>query len=155
MTKRRLPLPLLVIVLLTVAGCDSDQRAEGDQQRAGGTIRADRSFGPAELLAYRMREGDQLLEVLVGLSQSDRVVRAAHRSDNTSVRLRVTLDRGGEQDLTPKCVAFRLDEPLAGRAVINSATGRRIGQATRGTEEAAVLRRTCARHHPASKTTRP
>jgi hypothetical protein len=57
--------------------------------------------------------------------------------------------------LTYKCVAFRLDEPLGGRTVVNSATGRRIGQAKRGTEKAALLTRTCARRHPTYETTRP
>jgi hypothetical protein len=154
MTKR-LPALLLPIVLLGATACSNEQRVGGAEPRVVRTIRADRPTGPAELFVYRTREGGRLLEVLVGLSQSDRVVRVTGQNKNRRVGVRVTLNRGGELDLTYKCVAFRLDEPLGGRTVVNSATGRRIGQAKRGTEKAALLTRTCARRHPTYETTRP
>ncbi|MCP9489520.1 MAG: hypothetical protein MSC31_06545 [Solirubrobacteraceae bacterium MAG38_C4-C5] len=143
MTKRLLTL-LLPIVLLAATACETEQRAEGREQRDGGTARNARPTAPAEVFAYRTREGGRLLDVLVGRSQSDRVARVTRQSDDSSVRVRVGLDRGGELDLMYDCVTFRMDERLAGRAVVNGGTGRRIGQAKRGTEKAAWLRRACA-----------
>lgn len=154
MTKRLLAL-LLVLVFLVATGCDTKQRAQGGEQRVDATARNARPTVSAELLAYRTREGGRLLEVLIGRSQSDRIIGVTRRTDNSSVRVGVTLDPGGEQDLMFDCVAFRLDEPLGERTVTNSATGRRVGQAKRGTERAALLPRTCAQRHPTSEAMRP
>ena len=154
MNKRLLQL-LLPLLLLAAPACDTEQRAQGGEQGVGATSRDARPTVSAELFAYRTREGGRLLEVLVGRSQSDRVLDVTRRADNSSVRVGVALDPGGELDLMYDCVAFRLDEPLGARTVVNSATGRRIAQAKRGTERADLLERTCARGERPPEAMRP
>ncbi len=131
---------LLLLIVLLAAGCG--EQHDGDSARA-----ASRPAVHAEVFAYRTNKGGGQLELLVGRAGSDRIVRATQHSDSNRVSVEVVVrsnPNGRDLSLVQECIAVRLDEPLAGRQVLNSDTGRSLRRAKRGSEEAALLRRKCA-----------
>jgi len=132
---------LLLLIVLLAAGC-------GGEQGPGGMTRVvSRPAVHADVFGYRTKQGGRVLELLVGRAGTDRIVSATQDGDTSRVTVRVVArssPKGRDLNLVHECVGFRLDEPLAGRQVVNRETGRQIMRAKRGSEEAALLRRKCA-----------